>query len=62
MKDVKINTTINFLLLFYQAIRQRFLSIQTFTTLSRVTGTSNERKVYKVSMYLFIHYMSSFED
>ena len=32
-------------------IRQRFLIIQTFTTLSRVTGTLNERKVYKVSMY-----------
>ena len=38
-----------------------FLNILTFTTLSRVTGTLNKRKVYKVSMYaypwiLWIHY------
>ena len=34
-------------------IRQRFLITQTFTTLSRVTGTLKERKVHKVSMYFF---------
>ena len=36
---VKIHLTINFLLLFYWAIRQRFLNIQTFTILSQDTGT-----------------------
>ena len=30
-----------------------WFNIQTFTTLSRVTGTLRELKVYKVSMYLF---------
>ena len=30
---------------------QRFLIIQTFTTLYRVTGTLYKREVYKVSMY-----------
>ena len=34
-----MHVTINFLLLFYLAIRQRFLNIQTFTTLSQDTGT-----------------------
>ena len=36
-------------------IRQRFLNIQTFTTLSGVTGTLNEHKVYKVSIDTTTH-------
>ena len=41
----------NLVHLCYSSVKYK-LSIQTFTTLSRVTGTLNEPKVYKVSIYV----------